>query len=72
MTSVAIPSLTISSSVYINIISLTVTTNLVPFGLSEITHGYEQDLVLDPGRLSVSLNEKPFNANVSFTINIII
>jgi hypothetical protein len=69
VTSIAIPILTESSSVYITTAPSMITVHLVPFGISEITHGYEQDLVLDPGQFSVSLNEKVFNANVSFAIN---
>jgi hypothetical protein len=69
VTSVPIPSWTASSSVYIETAPSMIAVNLVPFGISEITHGYEQDLVLDPGQFSFSLNETAFNPNVSFAIN---
>lgn len=56
--------LTSSSSAYVRILPAGITANLVPYGTSMITRGYEQDLVLDPGRYSVDLDGDTFNATV--------
>ena len=42
-----------------------ITANLVPYGTSMITRGYEQNLTLDPGTYSVDRDGNAFNASVS-------
>ena len=42
-----------------------ITANLIQYGTSTITLGYEQDLILDPGTYSVDLDGNVFNASVS-------
>ena len=59
------PDLTSSSFAYIQITSSGITVNLVQFGTSMITSGYQQNLTLDPGTFSVDLDENIFNAAVS-------
>ena len=59
------PSLTSSSSVYVQITPAGITANLVQLGTSMITCGNQQDLKLDPGTFSVDLNGYTFNASVS-------
>ena len=54
-----------SSSAYVKITPSGITANLVQYGTSMITRGYEQDLILDPGTYSVDLDESIFNATVS-------
>ena len=54
-----------SASAYVRITPSQTVVNLVAFGTSMITHGYEQDLKLDPGRYSVDPDENSFNASVS-------
>lgn len=58
-------SFTTSSSIYIRIISSDIIVNLLPLGTSMITHGYEQNLILDPGSYSIDLDNNIFNASVS-------
>jgi hypothetical protein len=58
------PQLTASASVYIQLTSAGITANLVPFGTSMITHGHDQDLILDPGRHSIALDGTLLDANV--------
>ena len=61
------PSLKTTSSIYIEIIpSNLITANLVQFGISMITIGYEQDLKLDPGTYSINSDENTFDSSVSF------
>jgi hypothetical protein len=59
------PSLTTSSSIYVQIIPSDIIANLVQYGTSMITSGHEQDLKLDPGTYSVDPDENVFNASVS-------
>jgi hypothetical protein len=60
------PNLTSSASIYVQIIpSNIIAANLIQFGTSMITHGNEQDLILDPGRFSFDFDEEVFTANVS-------
>ena len=63
------PHLSSSSSAYIKIISSSVIANLVRFGVSMITHGYAQNLLLDPGTFSVDPDVTIFPANVSLNIS---
>jgi len=65
VTMVNLPSLTTSSSVYVQITPSGITANLVQLGTSMITSGQEQDLKLDPGTYSVDPDEDVFNASVS-------
>jgi hypothetical protein len=60
------PSLTNSSSVYVQISLSSVTANLVPLGTSMVTSGHEQDLKLDPGTFSIDPDGYPFNASVCY------
>lgn len=53
-----------SSSAYIRILPSGIAANLVQYGTSMITHGYEQDLILDPGKYSVDFDQEIFNATV--------
>ncbi len=59
------PSLTTSSSIYVQITSSDIIVNLLQYGTSMITSGHEQDLKLDPGTYSVDPDENVFNASVS-------
>ncbi|CAF1188688.1 unnamed protein product, partial [Adineta ricciae] len=62
VTMVDMPSLQTTSSVYVHIIPSAVTANLIQYGTSMVTIGYNQDLLLDPGSFSVDLDESYFNA----------
>ncbi len=66
VTMVAVPHLSSSASAYIKIAPSNITVNLVQFGTSMITRGYQQDLLLDPGTFSVDPDTTTFNASVSF------
>jgi hypothetical protein len=65
VTMVASSDLTSSSSAYVLITSSGITANLIQFGTSMITRGYQQNLTLDPGSFSVDLDGNVFNASVS-------
>ena len=52
-------------SAYVKITPSGITANLIQYGTSTITLGYEQDLILDPGTYSVDLDGTAFNASVS-------
>ncbi len=65
VTVVGLPSLTTSSSVYVQITPAGITANLVQLGTSMITSGFENDLKLDPGTYSVDPDENSFNSSVS-------
>ena len=54
-----------TASVYVKITPSGITANLIQYGTSTITLGYEQDLTLDPGTFSVDLDGTAFNASVS-------
>lgn len=55
-----------SASAYVQIISSpSILVNIFPLGTSMVTHGYEQDLRLDPETYSTNSDEKIFNASVS-------
>jgi hypothetical protein len=64
---IALPHLTSSASAYVTITPSGITANLVQFGTSMITRGYQQDLLLDPGSYSVDPDTTTFNASVSLT-----
>jgi hypothetical protein len=66
VTMIAALHLTSSVSAYVKITPSGITANLVPFGTSMITRGYQQDLILDPGTYSVDPDVTSFNASVSF------
>ena len=57
--------LTSSASAYVKITPSGILANLIPYGTSMITRGYEQDLTFDPGRYSVDLDGNVFSAEVS-------
>jgi hypothetical protein len=61
--------LTSSKSVFIKIISSGIVLNLVEYGPSIISHGYKQDLELNPGKYSIDLDGYQLNPNVSYRIN---
>ncbi len=60
------PSLTNSSSVYVQINPSGIIANLVPLGISVVTSGHEQDLKLDPGNFSMDPDGYPFNTSVCY------
>jgi hypothetical protein len=57
--------LTSSSSTFVTITPSGIKANLVQYGTSMITHGYEQDLILDPGTYSADIDGYTFNATVN-------
>ena len=57
-----------SACVYITIVPSPITVNLVPFGTSMIAHGYQQDLLLDPGSFSLDPDTTTFNRSVSISV----
>ncbi len=59
------PSLTTSSSVYVQITPSGITANLIQLGTSMITSGHQLDLRLDPGTYSVDPDANIFNSSVS-------
>ena len=65
------PHLSSSASVYIKITPSNIMVNLVQLGTSIITHGYSQDLLLDPGTFSIDPDITFFNTDVSINISII-
>jgi hypothetical protein len=65
VTMIAAPDLTSSASAYVQITPSGITANLVQFGTSMITRGYQQNLTLDPGSFSVDPDGNIFNASVS-------
>jgi len=67
VTMIAAPHLISSASAYMKITPSNITANLVQFGTSMITRGYQQDLLLDPGTFSVDPDTTTFNASVSFS-----
>ncbi|UJR21041.1 hypothetical protein I4U23_024141 [Adineta vaga] len=56
------PSLTSSSSVFVQINPSGITANLIPYSTSMVTRGTQQDLQLNPGSYSVDYDESQFNA----------
>ncbi|UJR16760.1 hypothetical protein I4U23_003660 [Adineta vaga] len=54
-----------SKPIFIHIVPSGISLNIIPHGLLMITHGYQQDLQLNPGKYSVDHDGYPFNANVS-------
>jgi len=64
------PTLTNSSSVYVEITPSGITANLVQLGTSMITSGFEQDLKFDPGTYSIDPDEVTFDSTVKFSIDL--
>ena len=64
VTMIASPDLTSSSSAYVRITSSGITANLVQYGTSMITSGYQQNLTMDPGLFSVDPDGNVLNASV--------
>ncbi|CAF1035223.1 unnamed protein product [Adineta ricciae] len=62
VTMIASSHLSSSTSAYIKIIPSGITPNLIQFGTSMITRGYQQQLTLDPGLFSVDPDALTFNA----------
>ncbi|UJR08873.1 hypothetical protein I4U23_013128 [Adineta vaga] len=63
--------LTSSKSVYLKIIrSKPIIVHLDQFGTSEITNGFEQDLLLEPGKYSTDIDGNPIVENVSATTQV--
>ncbi|CAF1149550.1 unnamed protein product [Adineta ricciae] len=50
-----------SSTVYIEVVPSDITVNLISYGTSMITQGYNQDIQFDPGQYSIDPDEKIFN-----------
>ncbi len=65
---IAAPQLSSSASAYVKITPSGITANLVQYGTSMITRGYQQDLLLDPGTFSIDPDATIFNASVSFLL----
>jgi len=61
----AVPNLTSSAWTYVKITASSIQANLLQFGTSMITQGYQQNLALDPGTFSVDPDAATFNASVS-------
>lgn len=57
--------LSTASSTYIEIIDPSVRVNLVLYGTAMITHGYEEDLTIDPGSYSIYDDGSMINTTVS-------
>jgi len=55
----------VSKSTYIEIIPTKIIVNLFYLGTSMVTNGYEQDLLLDPGKYSIDPDNQIFNTSVS-------
>jgi hypothetical protein len=64
VTMTASPNLTSSASVYIKINPSNITVNLAPLGTSMIKHGYQQNLILNPGAYSIDPDANTFNKSV--------
>jgi len=64
VTMTASPNLTSSASVYIKINPSNITVNLAPLGTSMIKHGYQQNLILNPGAYSIDPDTNTFNKSV--------
>jgi type IV secretory pathway VirB3-like protein len=60
-----VPSLKSSSFAYVRITASGITANLVQLGTSMITHGNQQDLLLDPGSFSIDPDEDSFDPTVN-------
>jgi hypothetical protein len=60
----ASPNLNASASVYVAINPSSITANMAEFGTSMITHGYHQNLTLNPGAYSIDPDANTFNASV--------
>jgi hypothetical protein len=65
---VAAPQFSSSASAYVRITPTGITANLVQYGTSMITRGYQQNLLLDPGTYSVDPDATTFNASVCFLL----
>ncbi|CAF3695439.1 unnamed protein product [Rotaria sp. Silwood1] len=61
--------LTSSISAYVKIILSNLTVNIIQFGTSMITQGYQQDLILDPEKYSINPDTNTFNARNFLTID---
>ncbi|CAF1074084.1 unnamed protein product [Adineta steineri] len=53
--------LTTTTSVYVEIIPTLIKVNLIQYATSMITHGYEENLLIDPGTYTVDPDEDTFN-----------
>ncbi|CAF1473458.1 unnamed protein product [Adineta ricciae] len=62
VTMIDIPWLQTTTPVYVRIIPSLIKVNLVQYGTSMITYGYNENLLLDPGSFSIDLDEPYFNA----------
>ncbi|CAF3980867.1 unnamed protein product, partial [Adineta steineri] len=61
VTMVAAPRMISSASAYVEITQTGITPNLVQLGTLYVTHGYQEDLILDPGQYSIDPDENSFN-----------
>ena len=66
VTIIDFPTLTTSSSVYIEIVRSTMITNIISYNTLMITHDYQQNLFLNPGEFSFDVNAITFNKSVSY------
>ena len=57
--------MTSTMSAYVKITPSGIAANLIPYGISMITRGHQQDLILDPGTYSADIDGNVFNASVS-------
>ena len=64
VTMIAMPQLNTSASAYVELTPSGITANLVMYGTSMITRGYDQNLTLDPGTYSVDLDGSSLNRSV--------
>ncbi|CAF3568092.1 unnamed protein product [Rotaria sp. Silwood1] len=58
----ASPNLTSFASAFVRITPSGIAANLAPLGTTMITHGYQQNLILDPGSYSVDPDQNKFEA----------
>lgn len=62
------PHLNSSKMVYVSIVPSTISANLIPFGTSMITQGYQQRLTFNPGKYSIDPDASLFNTSVCFVL----
>ena len=68
VTMVISSNLTTSASTYVEIVPSDIKINLVPYGMSMITRGYQQALILNPGEYSLNLDGYNFDSQVIWVI----
>ena len=68
VTMVVSSNLTTSASTYVEIVPSDIKINLVPYGMSMITRGYQQHLILNPGEYSLNIDGYNFDSRVIYII----